>query len=658
MVAQEADQPTYPDYYTSQVTSAMEEYQLSEETERLPIDVDGGWDEAAREFYWKSLRAWAENYLWTETGVKISVKTRPWMRQIWDEETGLVVLQKPTQVWATTWAYSLALHRAAVRGQVGIFTMPTAADARDFVSGRLDRVIDNSPLLAHLMQREPVEWGVVGPRRRRTHIREVKDNTSIKHMGRGTLYFRGTQTRRGAVSVPAHFLIHDELDLSVPEVLEMYQHRLDNVPPEEWQIYYISTPTIPNFGVNARYRNSTGYVWLVKCEGCNVWQSLNYWTHTRGVEEVLRCPHCQGVLDPMADDPKRACWVDEHPDKQGHTAGYKLSRLMLCSPDDAGRNLLRKMHERRREARFERHFTNMDLGETSSEGAFTFSREALLAACFTQSAYPYPQAEWERRMESMTGPHYMGIDQGDTLTITVGRMDPIRDEGRIRVVLCERRRDPQRGSDAWRWAAELMDRYQIAMCVVDGQPNSAPAHDLAKKYPGRVMVCYYKSGQRFALRAASDVEKAAEAGGVGLRSGMVSMKVDDTTRVDITVERTEALDVTGSDLVAGAFMLPSQATNLHPEVEELLIQVENNVRRPIEDKRTEEVLYRWDRKGPNDYFHSLNYLRIARDEGQRLRSLSGNYRAPVGVWGAQNPSRPPSTPGGLGRIKGSGLRTS
>jgi phage terminase large subunit GpA-like protein len=121
------------------------------------------------------------------------------------------------------------------------------------------------------------------------------------------LYIRGTQTMQGAISVPAKCLIHDEVDFSVPEVLEMYRHRLDAVPHDERKILEFSTPTVTGYGISARYEHGDGQEWLVRCGGCDWWGPLDYEAHTGGELLYLRCTQCGGTLDPRNGE-----WVAAH----------------------------------------------------------------------------------------------------------------------------------------------------------------------------------------------------------------------------------------------------------------------------------------------------------------------------------------------------------
>jgi hypothetical protein len=543
-------------------------------------------------------RIWAENNLRNEKGDRLSFEGRPGMQDVWDDIHTRTVVQKPSQIGASTLFYMRALHAAAVQGKTCIYTMPTDGDASKLVTGRIDRVIDHSPLLRTMTGRD----GLPG---RRKPI----DNTEQKHLGKGIIYFDGTKGESGALSIPADQLYHDELDFSDPETIEMYRRRLNAVPAEKRVVHQFSTPTVDGVGINAAYEDSTAAQWLVKC-GCGWEGTLDYLEHTDAHLEYLRCTECGRTLDP-----NNGRWVEQHPGADVH--GYHFHRLMFAMPGDT--EFLRALHQERERSIYTWHFDNMELGVTSKEGTASIDVEAVKRVAFT---VPYAQ---QIGAEPGTGPYYMGIDQGDTLTIGVGRADFRHEPERIRLVHFERVRDKLKPGDAWDRAEQLMTMFRIELCIVDMRPEGSRARALARKFPGRVLCAVYVDGQLTEVITAADVEKRA--------AGDVRGALDSTEHSEIKIERTESLDNTSTALQSGVFMLPSPAQDL--KMQEFLHQLSNNIRKPILAANGTPT-YRWERRrGPNDYFHMCNYLRKAWEEGMRLRRQGRSGGSPLTVAGAR-----------------------
>ena len=147
---------------------------------------------------------------------------------------------------------------------------------------------------------------------------------------------------------------------------------------------------------------------------------------------------------------------------------------------------------------------------------------------------------------------------------------------------------------------------------MDAQPNSAPAHHFAHAFANKVQLCYYGEYQRSEVTESAQVRRRAEQGAI-----WVKPRLDATSRIDITVNRTDSLDQTSTALTGGGVALPGPLTD--PEVDEFIRHCVNNVRR-IEEAADGTLVCRWIRTGPNDYFHGLNYTRLARDADTRYRA--------------------------------------
>lgn len=544
---------------------------------------------------------WARTHLVTDRGLpfsQIDWSARPWLEQLYDDTHPEKAAEKAAQLGLTTEALIEALHRAAVWGETVIYTMPSGVDAKLLVNDRLNKLIDASPYLRAALGRT----GSRGDTSRPT------DNMTLKQFrSGGAVHFRGTLGPTTALSIPAQALYHDEVDASQASKLEEYEDRLGGVAnPLERRRYRLSTPTVAGFGIDAVWQEGDGRRWLIRCAACRWEGEIDYWTHTRGELTHLQC-QCGAKLDP-----RLGRYVADYPGRWLHS--YRLSggRLLLAVPGAQGEAELAAIHARRERTRFMRNFDNKVLGITSTEGVFQATMEQLRAALFNRPTYLPAIGP-----QTGSGPYFMGIDQGNTLTIIVHRCDPELDEGHARVVFFGQFRDTSKGSAAWRKAAELMGTFRIVMCGVDGAPQSAPAHDLAAAFPGRVLVCYYGEEMKTEVAVPASVAKRA--------TGQVSGRVSSVERVDITIDRTQSLDNTMTDILGGRYWMPGPPTS--PDIGEVLRQIANNARVPEGGEDDGEPVYRWINKGPNDYFHAWNYGRIAEAEWRRQGSLRPNRLA-------------------------------
>jgi len=161
------------------------------------------------------------------------------------------------------------------------------------------------------------------------------DNASLKQVGRGRVYFRGMRSKTDLKAVPGDGLVFDEVDEMIPAHVELARKRLGH-SALGWELY-ISTPTLPGYGIDKIFQASDQRHWHLKCPACGLWWCLEelFLEHHGSAKdprgeiifvqgepgrENLVCVKCGTVLDPA-----RGQWVAKHPDRPAH--GYHLSKF-------------------------------------------------------------------------------------------------------------------------------------------------------------------------------------------------------------------------------------------------------------------------------------------------------------------------------------------
>ena len=161
-----------------------------------------------------------------------------------------------------------------------------------------------------------------------------------KTVGRSMINFRGARaTHRiedtkassvGAKQWSADALIFDEKDEMEPSMVAMMHKRLghasaDGVKGRSY-IRALSTPSIPGWGIEKDYEDSTQHVWMIKCEACGKETCLDLTFPDCLVElqdegVVRLCPGCRrhGL------DPRKGYWVAQWP--KADKVGRWISRL-------------------------------------------------------------------------------------------------------------------------------------------------------------------------------------------------------------------------------------------------------------------------------------------------------------------------------------------
>src|SRR5262249_3537427 len=242
------------------------------------------------------------------------------------------------QVGGTTCAILKSI-QACRNGLNCIYYFPTKTDAQDLSKSRVTPLLAENPFLARLMR--------------------STDTVGLKKIGSAFLYFRGMQSEIGLKSVPADFLIFDELDEVAPDARTRALERLAH--SDYKRVLELSNPSLPMYGIDESYEKSDQRHWTVKCEACGTWTALDCAFPTRLGEDVpiirerkdgscfRACPRCQSELDVEQGE-----WVAAYPKRRIH--GYRISQLFSSKVDPGD-----ILHEYRT-SHFPARFYNLKIG--------------------------------------------------------------------------------------------------------------------------------------------------------------------------------------------------------------------------------------------------------------------------------------------------------
>lgn len=293
----------------------------------------------------------------------------------------------------------------------GIFTLPNEDMFKRVYKTRLKPILDRDEIFNPPMDTKPI---------RSTGLVQIKDSFG---------YITGCG-EDDATSIPADFLMHDELDLSPEDMIGLYQSRLQNSNMKITQKF--STPTFKGYGIDKSYSLTDQREYLARCGSCNHWQIPRFtptFVHfpefeLMGLKELtdltseqiatmdltetyVRCERCQSRLD--LANPETREWVATHP---GRTAfrGYYVR------PFSAGRlspqYVLTQLAKYQQQG-FIRGFYNTVLGEPYNSADAQVQR-ADVEACMRGGEIPN------------VGPDtivYMGVDIGFQCHITLSYDD-------------------------------------------------------------------------------------------------------------------------------------------------------------------------------------------------------------------------------------------
>lgn len=383
----------------------------------------------------------------TELRQRLTFDNAPYTKDILLDETPRHVCvacaqSRKTVTYLSKALWMLMYYRPEGWIPTAIYTFPTDTDVNEFSKARAKPMIQASPLLF-------------------ADITNV-DNAGVKQGASGwTLYFRGSFTQRAAISVPAGLLVHDELDKSKPDTLQMYSDR--SRASTHPHAFVFSTPTIPQFGVSREWDLSDQREWVWVCGECGQEQvfaamdkAMSWKRHLDLDTKTFRCAHCsapvqrQWVVD--------GNWEPMASEFIGETSGYHITGIMPALGD------AQRLSAEYAKAEFPELFVQGHIGLPEVSGESQITPDMIRFG------------DWPNTIRHK-GPLFAGLDQGRHLDFIAG-------DGAGHIVAAHR-------FDDWSQVRSAMKSLEIRLLVADGQPEPRPLQQLVAEFPGRVLIADY-----------------------------------------------------------------------------------------------------------------------------------------------------------------------
>ena len=388
-------------------------------------------------------------------GKKFSFEGHEYQKEILEDPAQTIVIVKSAQLGISEMSARLALARCAlIDGFNTIYTLPSASAAGNFMQTRISPVVDSSPYLKELVSKDV-------------------DNNSIKRFSNSHLFLKGCQVDRQAISVPADLLVCDEVNNSDLEVLALFESRL--IHSKYAQRVFLSTPSVPNFGIDRMFKESKRKYNLCQCHHCNEWFLPDYYEHvkipgfsedlseiTRGhfarpdfrwMDAYMACPKCGQKMD-MPNAKRR--WVIENPNDAFIDSGYQIQPFD-CPTIITPAALVKASVSYERPV----DWHNQRLGKSLED------RETSLAVSDIENTMirDYP---------SGTMSYVVGLDMGSTCWAVVAAVLP--DQTMIVV-----RAEPIPLHKVVGRTVELQQQYKIRMIVVDRGPMTEAVYQIQQR---------------------------------------------------------------------------------------------------------------------------------------------------------------------------------
>ena len=492
---------------------------------------------------------------------KLQVAPGPWKLEKheyqvdWLKETAPEqIFIKGAQIGATETLVLKTLH-GHIFGkypQGSMYLFPTTRDVSDFSKARFDPLIQLNPFIGEHVK----SAGLKGT-----------DAQNIKKIGRGHLYLRGAKSTRniggakksstGLKSAPVDRVVFDELDEMEPDMIELAKHRVMHSDVKE--LMYLGTPTIPDYGVDKKYKTSDQRVWMLECPKCGKETCLELEfpnSLKRRVDgSVYRCCiYCDGELHPS-----KGRWVAQYPSRSKDLVGWYISQLNSMYVDPA---FILQIYENPPNGDIA-EVMNSHLGKAYLPAENRLTQQEVFACCGEDT-------------ESLNSdnPTCMGVDVGRDLHVIIGERKNRQTLKVLRVCRVSSFHDLH----------DLAKRFNTKCAVMDLYPETRKVREFQKSEHFQVFGCQYVDTKQ-------SVWAWDEKDGV------------------VKVNRTELCDATHT-LVAesGSLELPRR----NKEIEQFAFECCNIAKILEEDSETGSRTFRYRKLDVRDHYrHALNYLYLA-----------------------------------------------
>jgi hypothetical protein len=494
------------------------------------------------------LAAWAERRIILE-GRNFSFEGHEYLKGLYDDTSPHVVLMKGTQVGGSVWGMLRSIH-ACLNGLHVMYLFPTWSGMSDFSKSRIGPLLAENPFLSKLMA--------------------DTDAVGLKRIGDAFWYLRGMKSPVQLKSVPVDLVVFDELDEATPVARKMATERLAHSLYR--RIIELSNPSLPDFGIDEAFQKSDQRHWTVKCPRCNHWTALDKEFPTKLNCEVRiilpgsdgtfyrACVKCGAPLDLAVGE-----WVAEFPGRPIH--GYQIGQL-ISSRVEPGEILSDYQL-----TRFPDQFYRLKIGIPWVDLERRLDMASVLSLCGD-----------EPMLDRSDKPCTMGVDTGRALHVVILKQDPSNDQRQILIHLGVYREFEQ--------LDELMRRFKVDRCVIDGLPETHATRQFAERHGGNVHLNFFKETQRGAIKW-------------------------DWREHKVEVNRTEALDASRAAIREKRVILPRRL----PLVEQFARHMTADAKKLEEDEETGAQQYHYIKTGENHFSFAFTYAWMAAEDAMKCGPL-------------------------------------
>ena len=427
-----------------------------------------------------SCTRWAEKRVWMPKPFDgpVSFDRFPWQREVLNIDEGIVTVKKAAQIGFSVAGMIRALYVLSEKQADVLYVLPTYGLALDFSKSRMDALTGLSPYLKDIFKTSNAAG---------LKITEQRAN----------LYIRGSVADSGLVSVPVGTAIIDEYDRCSDNTYDLVTERLSGQLQK--YLFSLSTPTMPEFGIDSQHRLGTQEEFHFKCPSCSKMIRLEFPDNVaihgefpgdpKTADSYYFCTKCKAKLpsDPEGkmEMLKHNEWVPKV-NVQGHRS-FHINQMysLTVTPEE----LVNAYHKAELSELAEIEFKNQKLGEPHI-GENARLTDTIINECKTGDRIGEDRPTDSSRMICM------GIDVGKFLDCWIAEYKYLRNPGNEPYLnshshLLQKVRVPE---DDWNQLANLMREWQVRYAAIDFQPNTTNARRFCKMFKGHAAMVAYRRG--------------------------------------------------------------------------------------------------------------------------------------------------------------------
>jgi len=434
------------------------------------------------------------------------------------------------------------IHRLYRSGVLYLF--PTNDDVNDFSKSRFKPLIQANPLS-------------IG-----RYVQDT-DTAALKKINDAFLYLRGARLSQAVEgehkestklrSIPVDCVVFDEYDLMEDDVEMKAEGRMGHSLVQEK--HFLSNPTIPDFGIDAKFQDSDQRHWHRKCE-CGEWTcaELSFPECVKIRNDGTGYIGCNKCGKQIGISPGE--WVAAYPDKK--VVGRRWSKLTSIFHDPA--DILEKSINPPRGNLGDVY--RLDLGLPYIAAEDRLRQSDVFACCGSDIA-----------LSGHKGPCAMGVDVGKIKHIIIGARSNKEQYQIFKTAQLS----------SWGDIHEMARKFNVKSAVIDIRPYEDAARQFQAAEGYRIFLCEYK-------------ENMPQGTLYNQNTGIVS------------VARTEIFDATHRMVVEPGYLT---IPRICPDIKEFAKQVCATAKVLETDKKTKLSVYRYKKLGDEHFRNALNYFYLA-----------------------------------------------